>query len=190
MNIGKNFGEMMEHAKEMVSNVDFDPNKRIEHFKESVTETIQDIFDPDSRVSDIKNHLNDYITDLKERVEFPDLLKGLHIDLKNIEIMTPEQVKDLRKEFNNNRVKLRKEWEEKNGQEWPKYKEDVYDRNGNFIRQKGDCYDAHHVQPLFLGGKNEVSNIVPIHALEHYDHVGVHDLNSPLSKIGRMMEGE
>lgn len=190
MNIGKNFGEMIDKSKDMVSNIDFDPNKRIEQFKDSITETIKDIFDPDSRLSDVKDYLKDYETDLKERIEFPDLLKGLHIDSNNLEIMSPEQVKDLRKEFNNDRVKLRSEWEKVNGLEWPKYKEDIYDVNGSLIRRKGDSYDAHHIQPLSLGGKNEASNIVPIHVLEHYDHVGVHDINSPLSRVKNIMKGE
>lgn len=53
---------------------------------------------------------------------------------------------------------LRKAWEERNGQPWPK---DASGRN----------LDAHHDEPLADGGSNDASNIKP---LPHDDHVQVH----------------
>lgn len=41
----------------------------------------------------------------------------------------------------------------------------------------------HHIQPLSMGGKNEVGNITPMHASEHYDKQGVHAPDSPFSKL-------
>ena len=37
------------------------------------------------------------------------------------------------------------------------------------IRKVGDFLDAHHVQPLELGGKNEASNITPLDLNKHKD---------------------
>ena len=55
------------------------------------------------------------------------------------------------------------------------------------IRKAGGDYDAHHIQPLGMGGKNEASNITPLHANEHYDKQGVHAPDSPYSKLDKML---
>ena len=58
-----------------------------------------------------------------------------------------------RRRFNSRRKALRKEWEEKTHQVWPKYKEDVY-VNGKLYRMKGQYYDAHHIIEIsFVMGK-------------------------------------
>ena len=49
-------------------------------------------------------------------------------------------------------------------------------------------YDAHHIQPLGLGGKNEISNITPLHADIHYDSRGIHEKDSAYSKIVNLLE--
>ena len=40
-----------------------------------------------------------------------------------------------------------------------------------------------------MGGKNEASNITPLHAEVHYDKQGVHALDSPYSKLDQMLGG-
>ena len=62
-----------------------------------------------------------------------------------------------------------------------------YSSNGKMIRKAGGDYDAHHIQPLGMNGKNEASNITPLHANEHYDKQGVHAPDSPYSKLDKML---
>lgn len=127
---------------------------------------------------DISETLKDYISDLKSKSEFPDTIKGF--DSSRLEMQSPEQVAKLREEFVDSRTQLRNEWEELNHQEWPKYKEDVYNEAGVRIRKAGDCYDAHHIQPLQLGGKNEVSNITPLDLNKHQE---IHSQNGSCTKL-------
>lgn len=47
MNIEKSFGDVVDKTKESLNH--FDPDKRIEQFKDTVVEGIKDIFDPDRR---------------------------------------------------------------------------------------------------------------------------------------------
>ena len=96
----------------------------------------------------------------------------------------------MRDEFDDLKSGLKKEWEEKNGRPWPKYEHDVYSANGKLIRKAGSDYDAHHIQPLCLGGKNEVSNITPLRADVHYDRQGIHSMDSPYNKICNMLGGK
>lgn len=84
---------------------------------------------------------------------------------------------------------LKRQWEIENGRPWPKYETDVYSASGKLIRKAGSDYDAHHIQPLSLGGKNEASNITPLHAEVHYDKQGVHAPNSPYSQLDKALGG-
>lgn len=52
-------------------------------------------------------------------------------------------------------------WEEKTGQEWPKYSEDVLNEAGEVIRTAGQPYDAHHIIELSTSGPNEWWNLHP-----------------------------
>ena len=61
--------------------------------------------------------------------------------------------------------------------------------NGKLIRKAGSDYDAHHIQPLGMGGKNEVKNITPLNAEVHYDKQGVHSPDSPYTKMDKMLGG-
>ena len=63
---------------------------------------------------------------------------------------------------------------------WPTYNEDVYDEKGRLRRRKGDKYDAHHIQPLELGGENDVSNITPLDILKHEE---IHADGKPLDTL-------
>ena len=124
---------------------------------------------------------DEYIDDLKENSKYPETID----DNGEIYEKTPsEKNAEMREEFNEKREELIKEWEEKTGIDWPRYQEDVYDeKTGTLIRKAGDRYDAHHIQPLSLGGKNEAGNITPVHANSHYDRRGIHAPDSPYAKM-------
>jgi len=78
-----------------------------------------------------------------------------------------------RRQFNSRKKKLRREWELKTGEEWPKYKENVY-VNGKIWRTKGQYYDAHHIIEISFGGPNVWYNLFP--AASPYEHqYGIHD---------------
>ncbi len=168
-----------------------DPDKRIEG--EKVPETLQKTFDPDSRV-EVKETsetlFHDYISDLKELLP-SDKLGGLleNVKLKDFCPNTPEVNKAFRNEFKNKRERLISEWETNTGMKWPTYEKDVIGKNGQILRHAGEKYDAHHIIPVCLGGKNEAENLVPIHVNEHYDRTGVHSKNSPLSRLGSALGG-
>lgn len=132
---------------------------------------------------DINQAVKDYIRDLKSKSEFADTIKPL--DSEKFEIQAPEKVKQFREEFNKNKNQIRKEWESLNHKEWPKYTEDVY-RNGTKTRQVGDYYDAHHVQPLKLGGTNDARNITPLDCNKHMD---VHSKGGSCTKLIDNAEG-
>jgi hypothetical protein len=102
-----------------------------------------------------------------------------------------EHVALQRQEFNANKQELIETWQQDSGQNWPRYEKDVSDPNtGTPIRLKGDLYDAHHVQPLKYGGENSATNIVPVHAHDHYDHRGIHRPDSGLSQLEEALSGE
>lgn len=122
----------------------------------------QDI--PKQEVSEL---VKDYIDDLKSKSECPETIPADAIDPSKLELQPPEIVAEKREEFDDNKAKLRKEWEELNHREWPKYKEDVVNDDGQVIRKAGDNYDAHHIQPLQLGGDNVASNITPLDVNSH-----------------------
>lgn len=49
MDVGKNFGELIDKPKEESINIDYNPDNRIEQIKKFVVEHIQKIHDPDKR---------------------------------------------------------------------------------------------------------------------------------------------
>lgn len=111
------------------------------------------------------------------------------IEAQNLEKRSPESLQEARTEFNQNRNAIIDGWEKTNGSDWPRYKEDVYSDSGKLIRRAGDRYDAHHIQPLELGGKNSSENITPMHAKDHYDKQGIHRPGSPYDSITKTMRG-
>ena len=133
--------------------------------------------------------LEDYFDDLKNRSEFPDTLPDKPFSTEDLEKLSPEEVAKRREEFDDKKAELKKQWELENGKPWPKYETDVYSANGKLIRKAGSDYDAHHIQPLCMGGKNEAKNITPLHAQEHYDKQGIHSPDSPYSKIEKSLGG-
>ncbi len=143
----------------------------------------------DNKENNIEQTLNDYFDDLKEKSDCPETIPDRPFEASDLEKRTPEENAEMRDEFDDKKAQLKKEWEEANGRPWPKYEEDVYSSNGKLIRKAGTDYDAHHIQPLSMGGKNEASNITPLHAEVHYDKQGVHAPDSPYSKLDQMLGG-
>jgi hypothetical protein len=132
-----------------------------------------------------KELVDECIDDLKANSEYPETIED---DGTPWERLSPEEIAEKRAEFNANKEKLIKVWEEKNGKEWPRYKEDVY-VNGKLIRKAGDRYDAHHIKPLSFGGKNEAGNITPISAEKHFDKQGIHSPTGSYGKIEKSTQG-
>lgn len=148
----------------------------------------------DEPVDDVKDAnlaelLEAYFDDLKARSEFPETLTGNEFDVSDLRKLSPEENAEMREEFDDLKPELKRQWEIENGRPWPKYETDVYSASGKLIRKAGSDYDAHHIQPLSLGGKNEASNITPLHAEVHYDKQGVHAPNSPYSQLDKELGG-
>ncbi len=104
-------------------------------------------------------------------------------DVSKWKEVSAEECKAKRYEFKCNKNKIITDWEKKNGQEWPRYKEDVYSEKGKLLAKEGDKYDAHHIQPLKHGGENTAENITPIHKKDHDKVNGIHRANSPYAKL-------
>ncbi len=166
----------------------YNPDQRIDTMDVNDTFNTDESYNPDNRL-DIEDTetldqlIDNYIEDLKGKAEYPELISRDSIKIEDLKIVDSETVGQLRTEFNNNRDNLRKEWESLNGKEWPTYSEDVCTEDGRIIRKEGDKFDAHHNEPLSMGGKNEATNITPIHVLNHYDHLGVHAIGAPLDQL-------
>lgn len=143
----------------------------------------------DNPEEELKELLQDYFRDLKKYSECPDTIPDKPFDTADLKKRSPEENAEARKEFSDKKEQLKREWEEANGRPWPKYEHDVYSANGKLIRKAGSDYDAHHIQPLSMGGKNEASNITPLNAEVHYDKQGIHAPDSPCSKLNQKLGG-
>lgn len=167
----------------------FNPDERIDRITMRI---LCDTYDPNKRIENAEDRekiLNDYFNDLRSKSEFPESIPEKPFSVSDIEKRTPEENAAAREEFDNKKADLKREWEKENGREWPKYEKDVYSSNGKLIRQAGSDYDAHHIQPLSMGGKNEAKNITPLHAEVHYDRQGVHAQDSPYSRLDNSSGG-
>ncbi len=169
LEVGKDVGK--EVGRKVV-----DITKRIESQEKAVASKPEKVditkrIPPDNiketKSMDLKEIAKDYINDLKERSVCPDTISASAINVSKLEIQPAEKVADMRDKFDEMKSQLRKIWSEINGQEWPTYKEDVLNKDGKVIRHAGDKYDAHHIQPLKLGGLNEASNITPLDLTKH-----------------------
>lgn len=123
----------------------------------------QDISSP----KELSELTKEYIADLKKKAKFPDTISDDCLAMEKIELQSPDKVAELREEFDDKKDDLRNEWEKLHGQEWPRYTEQDIKELNLTDRQPGNRYDAHHIQPLQLGGKNEASNITPIDRNAH-----------------------
>lgn len=166
--------ELLEKAKQEL---------RLEKAWDTLLEDEDTVIKEADKVEQVEKLLKEYFDDLKNNSEYPDTIKD---DGEPYEKLSPEETAEKRAEFNANKERLIKEWEEKNGMECPRYEEDVY-VNGKLIRKAGDRYDAHHIHPLSLGGKNESNNITPISAEKHFDKQGVHAPDSPYGKLEKTL---
>lgn len=147
----------------------------------------------DNSKEKLEKTLSDYFQDLKDKSEMPDTFPDNPFEASDLEKISPEANAKMREEFADNKQDLIKQWEDKNGCSWPTYKDDVWITNKHgdpvLVRQAGAKYDAHHIQPLGMGGKNEVSNLTPLSADIHYDHRGVHAIGSPYDKLDKLLGG-
>ena len=129
--------------------------------------------------SELHEVVRDYIDDLKKKSDCPETITNT-LDVSQLKIESPEITEIKREEFDKNKTKLREEWEKKNNMEWPRYKTPVYNEKGIMIRAAGMCYDAHHIQPLGLGGKNEANNITPLSVEKHSE---IHSKSGSCTKV-------
>lgn len=193
----------------------FNPDKRIDVNQDGRPDATQDaLFHPDNRNKQIvsetrnngENHIRDfsnqerndateknvselstdYINDLKSKSEIPDSIKDDAIDVSKLEVVPSEKVAIMREKFDDVKADLRKEWEQLNNMEWPRYETDVLNAEGRIIRKAGDRYDMHHIQPLKLGGKNEVGNITPLDVRKHNE---MHSANGSCNKLVEKVVG-
>ena len=140
----------------------------------------------------IEGLVDAYLDDLKSRSPFPETLADVKLAPKDLRVASPEETKKLRAEFADRnsdgyKNKLIEAWQEKTGKGWPSYKEDVSitTKSGEIkvLREAGDRYDAHHIRPLSLGGKNTADNITPMDARVHFDSRGIHEPNGACNKL-------
>lgn len=174
------FFDVFEESIEVEKSEIAKKSEEIKVFWESLDVTPKN----DDKEEQIEKLRQEYMDDLKENSEYPDTIQD---DGEPYERISSEENAEKRAEFNANKEMLIKEWENKNGKEWPRYKEDII-VNGKVIRKAGDRYDAHHIHPLSLGGKNTAENITPISAEKHFDKQGVHAHNSPYGKLEKTLQ--
>lgn len=135
-----------------------------------------------------KSKWKNYAEDLMNSSECPETINLDDFDINNLTKRTPEETKALRQEFNRNKDRLIEEWEKANNQKWPVYEKDILNEYGEVIKKAGWKYDAHHIQPLTLGGENVASNITPLRYDIHSDHRGVHAFGSPYDVLEKYMK--
>ncbi len=143
----------------------------------------------DTTEKSLEQTVKEYIKGLKDNSECSDTISSRPFEASDLEKLPPEEVAKRREEFSDVKADLKKQWEQEHGRTWPKYEHDVYSANGKLIRKAGSDYDAHHIQPLGMGGKNEVKNITPLNAEVHYDKQGVHSPDSPYTKLDKILGG-
>lgn len=143
--------------------------------------------------SDLQEVLNSYIDDIKKYSDVPETIPVNPIEVADLRHVSPEENAVRREEFSDIKRDLKHQWEQANGMPWPKYTEDVYISCAGGrevkIREAGQDYDAHHIQPLCLGGKNEASNVTPLRADVHFDSRGVHQLGGSFDQLNKMLGG-
>lgn len=178
---------MIENIEKAISEVgESDPDLLPDFAKDVKPEKVKSFEEANKSYSEVRTEILDelgdlYNSELEEYSEYPETIEKTN--LNDWDKVSPEEVSSKRLEYKKEKNNLISEWEEKNGQEWPTYDEDLVNENGNVIRRKGDKYDAHHVQPLEYGGENEAGNLTPINAENHYDHKGIHSVDGSYGEI-------
>ena len=154
-----------------------------------ITEKAADKIEQQKIEGEIKEISKEYIEDLKSKSICSETISDRIMEVSELKKIMPEENAEMREEFSVKKNNLKREWEEKYERQWPKYEHDIYSANGKLIRKAGNDYDAHHIKPLCMGGKNEVDNIMPLNAEVHYDKQGVHAPDSPYSKLNEKLGG-
>lgn len=94
-----------------------------------------------------------------------------------------------RRLFAGRRSKIIAEWEQKNGETWPRYAQNVLTKDSTGIyRNAGDLYDAHHIIKLELGGPNEWWNLIPASSPDQHQR-GIHRKGGPLEELEDYIAG-
>ena len=134
--------------------------------------------------------IKDYVNELIDYSEVPDTLNNVQLSPDKMKIFQSEETEKVRVEFCKIKNQLRQEWEAVNRRPWPVYKHDIVNKYGEVVRKKGWKYDAHHIQPLAMGGSNTVDNITPLSYNVHSDHMGIHayDFSCDLLYRNRLSE--
>lgn len=207
MTIGFRMTELSEQARSASSEArSFNPDRRVEAGKtiDSPTES----FDPDRRLSDsdapldawndtegtedleasIEKATEEYVKELKEFSEVPDTIPDKPFEASELTRLSHEEVCARREEFYEKKADLRRQWEEANGYEWPRYEKDVKNALGIVVKKAGTLYDAHHIKPLCLGGKNEVQNITPLSMDKHLTTEGIHRKGGACDRMTKLVE--
>lgn len=131
---------------------------------------------------------NQYCNELKQLSPVKRTLDADSIRHGVFQRITPEETMAKRLEFDKIKPDLIREWETHNRLPWPRYEKDVYSAAGNIIRPKGGLFDAHHVHPLGMGGKNTAGNITPMSAEFHYDKQGIHAPGGAYDQLFKLLE--
>lgn len=117
------------------------------------------------------------------RINYGKEICDPEIKINEWKMVEQADLSEKRSEFNQNKSQHIADWEAKHNQPWPRYGDDVYSDNGRLLRSAGDRYDAHHKQPLSMGGENSANNLTPLHVNDHFDHKGVHRPDGALNTI-------
>ncbi|AMR10840.1 hypothetical protein AB684_11830 [Bacillus licheniformis] len=162
-----------------------------ENFKKTVIQRIEKVFNVQRGVKNSRkidyDLAKDYIRDVETKTGLK-IHKKQTEQLKNalrnhkFEKMTPKETMKHRNKFNNVKDKLISEWEEKTGQKWPRYKEQVFDKKGRVARDIGQPYDAHHIIENNFGGPHEWWNIHPAKFPDEHQ-AGIHGKGAPSNKL-------
>jgi hypothetical protein len=95
-----------------------------------------------------------------------------HIDTYEYTRLSPEESKQHRQQFNKRKPQIIAEFEEHYGRKWKTYEEDMYNKHGKIVRQKGAKYDAHHIILSSWKGSNEWWNMIDLeHPAIHPDYI-------------------
>ncbi|WP_162785152.1 T7SS effector LXG polymorphic toxin [Bacillus sp. P14.5] len=102
---------------------------------------------------------------------------------KKYEKLTPIETAKHRSKFTSSlKDKLIAEWEEKTKQKWPRYTEEVLDKNGEVARSIGQPFDAHHIIENNFGGPHEWWNVHPAKYPDEHQ-AGIHGKGAPSGKL-------
>lgn len=134
-----------------------------------------------------KRRFSEYMTEIEKitKREIPKQQKEMVEKIlkeRDFVKLGKEEVIVKRGEFCNSRKDLIEKWEEKTGEKWPHYLEDVVNENGIVIRRAGDFYDAHHIIELKVGGPNEWWNLHPAKFPDEHQK-GIHATGKLAEKI-------